>query len=74
MSKSFTDPVNPFHPPQSYHGNACRWWHFYPDETARDLRLKFEEIMAGKQEDGLVNGLAKGAKAAQKKWLGKVIW
>ena len=40
----------------------------------RDLRLKFEEIMAGKQEDGLVNGLAKGAKAAQKKWLGKVIW
>ena len=21
-----------------YHGNDCRWWHFYPDQTARDLR------------------------------------
>ena len=27
-----------------YHGNACRWWHFYPDETARDLRGDIQSI------------------------------
>lgn len=56
-----------------YHGNNCRWWHFYPDETTYDLKQKFEEIFAGKQEDGLLNGLARGAKGMQKKWFGKII-
>ena len=37
-------------------------------------RLKFEEIVAGRQEDGLLSGLARGAKAVQKKWFGQVIW
>jgi hypothetical protein len=56
-----------------YHGGNCKWWHFYPDETKVDLLAKYEEIMSGKQESGVINKIASSAKKVQKDLFGKVL-
>eukprot|EP00095_Tigriopus_kingsejongensis_P006885 maker-scaffold125_size330479-snap-gene-0.11 protein:Tk06885 transcript:maker-scaffold125_size330479-snap-gene-0.11-mRNA-1 annotation:"hypothetical protein" len=40
-----------------YHGHACKWWHFYPDETTDQLQAKFQEIMSGTSESGILTTL-----------------
>ena len=37
-----------------YVGGSCKWWHFYPYEDFPSLKEKFEEIMEGRAERGLV--------------------
>ena len=36
-------------------GGNCKWWHFYPDEKIENLEEKFQEIMDGRQEGGILN-------------------
>ena len=38
-------------------GGNCKWWHFYPDEKIENLEEKFQEIMDGRQEGGIINRL-----------------
>ena len=56
-----------------YHGRGCKWWHFYPDETYKDLKAKFDEIMSGKAEAGVLNSFVKKAKQLQKDYFGTAI-
>lgn len=54
-----------------YHGGTCKWWHFYPTETTKDLQNKFNEIMSGQAESGMFTQFVGKAKAMSKTYLGK---
>ncbi len=58
-----------------YHGQKCKWWHFYPDEKESALQQKFEEILSGKSEKTIFNSFVSKAKKLQQDYLGKVwLW
>ena len=57
-----------------YHGDNCKWWHFYPYETYAELRSKFEEIVAGRSESPLLNNLMQAAKKLQVKTFGQEVF
>ena len=56
-----------------HRGGKCMWWHFYPDERYPALKSKFDEIMGGKQESGLVNSLLSMARRLELKTFGKIV-
>jgi len=45
-----------------WEGGACSWWHFYPDEGITELEEKFQEIMGGRANQGLVDKVIHGAR------------
>jgi hypothetical protein len=56
-----------------YKGDNCKWWHFYPYETYTELRVKFQEIVAGQSENPLIHNLLNAAKKIQQKAFGKLL-
>jgi len=57
-----------------YHGGSCKWWHFYPKEREADLKAKFEEIMSGRAESGMISSMVGSAKKMQKDWFGRSLF
>ena len=45
-----------------WEGGGCSWWHFYPDEGITELEAKFQEIMGGRANQGLVDKVIHGAR------------
>ena len=45
-----------------WEGGGCSWWHFYPDEGKNELEEKFQEILSGGANQGLVDKVIHGAR------------
>lgn len=45
-----------------FKGGRCKWWHFFPDQTAEDMADKFSEIISGRSEQGMSNSIIDGAR------------
>ena len=45
-----------------WEGGGCSWWHFYPDEGINALEEKFQEILSGGANQGLVDKVIHGAR------------
>lgn len=56
-----------------HRGGNCKWWHFYPSERYPALKAKFEEIMEGKHEGGLLNSVLSIARKMELKTFGRVL-
>ncbi len=57
-----------------YHGRQCKWWHFTPEEREPALNAKFDEIVSGQAESGVLNSILGSAKGLQKEWFGKTLF
>ena len=55
-----------------HRGGNCKWWHFYPDERYDKLEAKFNEIIGGNQETGIMNNLISMARKVELNNFGKV--
>jgi len=53
-----------------YQGGGCKWWHFTPSEGVKEMEKKFQEIMGGKANKGLVDKLIQGASEVKKNLVG----
>ena len=56
-----------------HRGGNCKWWHFYPDERYDKLEEKFNEIVSGNQEGGILNNVIAMARKMELKTFGQVL-
>ena len=56
-----------------HYGANCKWWHFYPNEGYDKMKAKFNEIISGTQESGILNNIISMARNMELKTFGQVL-